>query len=550
MNVAAPVLVGLILTAGFLLYSRDDAVAPVGIVVPHHDMVAETRAAYFSKVADVTNPETIVIVSPDHFNVVTAPIVTSDRSWESSAGEITPNVDLISKLNLKIQNEPFLGEHGVTSLLKEIKQNFPTSKLVPILLSRNATFEEVVQMTSNLYAECPKCLLVSSVDFSHTNDAMVADLHDTLTIRELFEVDSEALYKEAEVDSPESLVALTMWAKLHKHNRFKLFSHTNSGFLSGSKSGEMTTHIIGGYYDGKQRPAEDIVTFVAAGDLLLSRGIHHQLEKQSNLLEKLGERFFWGADVSLVNFEGYFSEDFDQKDWEQEPPLFPVYSTNISHLDFLRINTVNLANNHSKDGGNDGFVSTLGILDSNNFGVIGDDGDIAKSTIRIEEVGEVKIAFVGVYTHKPFSNLVETVEKLSESGHHVVVYAHWGEEFNVLSNTVQQQMARDWIDAGADMIIGSHPHVVQDFEVYKGRPIAYSLGNFVFDQNFNDEVMAGAVVGGKFDNDSLSVFLVPVNTYLEPSVVENQKYNDYVESWTTDWSEYLQEDDYFTFYLR
>ncbi len=195
-------------------------------------------------------------------------------------------------------------------------------------------------------------------------------------------------------------------------------------------------------------------------------------------------------------------------------------------------------------------MSTLGILDTNNVGVIGNNDDIAKSTIRIEEVGEVKIAFVGVYTHKPFSNLIETVEKLSESGHHVVVYAHWGEEFNVLSNTVQQQMARDWIDAGADMIIGSHPHVVQDFEVYKGRPIAYSLGNFVFDQNFNDEVTVGAVVGGKFDNESLSVFLVPVNTYLEPSVVENRKYNNYVESWTTDWSDYLQKDGYFTFDLQ
>jgi poly-gamma-glutamate synthesis protein (capsule biosynthesis protein) len=550
MKIIGIVFAGAIFAASVWLYSSPEAAVPVGIVVPHHDMVAATRAAYLSQVASLTKPETIIIVSPDHFNAVTAPIVTSDRRWQTSAGEILPDNDLIDRLGLTIQNEPFPSEHGITSLLKDIRQNFSHSTLVPILLSRSATYTDVVQLTVRLYEECPRCLLVASVDFSHTNDAMVADLHDILTLRELLEVDSEALYKDAEVDSPESLIALTTWAILHNHRSFSLFSQTNSGFLSGTRSGEMTTHLIGGYYPGEAKSRMETITFMAAGDLLLSRGVHHHLAKQPRALEKLGERFFWGVDVSLVNFEGYFSDAFDQSVWTQEPPLFPVYSTLSKYLDYLRITTVNLANNHSADGGASGFAKTLQELQRKNISVIGDTANIAESTVLIEEIGGVKVAFIGVYTHRPFSNLIETIEKLSQSDHHVVVYAHWGEEFATVSNAVQQQMARDWIDAGADMILGSHPHVVQEFAVYKGRPIAYSLGNFIFDQNGGPDVQVGAVVGGKFDETSLSIFLVPIHTYLEPSVIAHRAYNNYVQEWTAPWSQYQHTDGYFTFSLR
>ena len=118
---------------------------------------------------------------------------------------------------------------------------------MPILINRSATYEESVNLTKELYQNCPDCLLIASVDFSHTSDAMVANLHDVLVMRGLLSLNSEMLYKEAEVDSPESLVVLSTWAKLHNQNTFKEFSHTNSGFLSGVKSGEMTTHITGGY---------------------------------------------------------------------------------------------------------------------------------------------------------------------------------------------------------------------------------------------------------------------------------------------------------------
>ncbi len=551
MRFLVPILLSvLIIIASYFFFRQNAKDVPVGIVVPHHDMVAATRAAYFKEISSQIEPDTIVVISPDHFNRANDSIVASDNHWDTSVGEISPNIELINDLELTIHNEPFTDEHGITSLLKDIRYSFPSSTLVPILIQRSATFEEVVSFTKHLYQECPDCFLVASVDFSHTNDAMIADVHDILSKRGLYTVDAETLYKEAEVDSPESLVALTTWATLHNYKKFTLFSHTNSGILSNTKSGEMTTHIIGGYFSGEPDRTDDSVTFMAAGDLSLSRGVHGRIQNQPNLLEKIGERFFWGVDVSLVNFEGYFSNELDPTAWEQDPPLFPVPSTYATYLEYLKINSVNIANNHTQDGGDAGFQNTIAVLKEHNIDIIGNTSNVAESSIKIKRVGDLCVAFIGVYTHEPFSNLIESINQLSDSDCHTVVYAHWGIEMSEVSSAAQQAMARDWIDAGADLVVGSHPHVVQDFEVYKGKPIVYSLGNFIFDQNFSTEVQVGAVLGGKFEENSLSLFVVPVHTYIEPYVLDDESYTNYVETWTKNWTSRLQDNGYFMFELE
>lgn len=543
------VVTALLFFASFLWYQLTESPGPTGIVVPHHDMVAEVRTKYFAEISKQIQPETIILVSPDHFDRNIKPIVISDRTWETSIGNIKPDIELISKLSQTIYSDSFLSEHGITSLLKDIRQHFPYSEIVPILINRSATYEESASLAKELYQNCANCLLVASVDFSHTNDAMTADLHDTLAIRGLSSLNSVMLYKEAEVDSPESLAVLTIWAKLHNQNTFKEFSHTNSGFLSGVKSGEMTTHIIGGYYKGKETLSDDSVTFMIGGDLTLSRGVHQWAQKRSNLFEKIGDRFFWGVDVSLLNFEGYFTKVYDQSVWDMYLPLLPISTEHKYILSPLRVNTISLANNHSRDGGKAGFKETISTLKELNIDIINNNQNISESSIKIKDNGSVSVAFIGVYTHKPFTGLIEKIKELSSLGHHVVVYAHWGEEYVNIADNVQKGMAHDWIDAGADLVVGSHPHVVQNFEIYNGKPIVYSLGNFVFDQTSSKKVQVGAVLGGKFDKDALSLFVVPTNSYLEPYVLDNYIYSDYVKSWTEGWKNYLQDNGYFKFDL-
>jgi poly-gamma-glutamate synthesis protein (capsule biosynthesis protein) len=484
-------------------YQEDSSAGvPVGIVVPHHDMVASTRAAFFESVAKEIQPETVVLVSPDHFNRASYPIIAADKTWNTSIGNIETNESLIAALGLPIENEPFEREHGVTSLLKDIKTFFPNSQLVPLLISRAATYSEVVTMTEQIYAECPDCLLVSSVDFSHTVDAKVAELHDVLALRGLYARDAELLYKEAEVDSPESLVMLTTWANLHEAKRFNLFSHTNSGVLARTPTGEMTTHIIGAYSKGNAVAPESSVTFMLAGDTMFARGVHEQFVRNPLLLETIGERFFWGADVSILNLEGVFTETVDEMAWSEVPPRLLFALLYLEPLRYLRVTGVSVANNHHNDAGelgaqwSDNFVTNQGIA------VIGEHNDAAVSSVIRKENGNAKVMFLSVYTHRPFSNLVEQIKTFSIEGYHVVVFAHWGEEYATTHNKSQQTMAEDWIDAGADVVVGSHPHVVQDVGVYKGKPIIYSLGNFLFDQNQMPETKQGMVLGGMFLEDT------------------------------------------------
>ena len=76
----------------------------------------------------------------------------------------------------------------------------------------------------------------------------------------------------------------------------------------------------------------------------------------------------------------------------------------------------------------------------------------------------------------------------------VIVFPHWGVEYRAKPTSVQRNLAHAAIDAGADLVIGNHPHWVQGMEVYKGKPIWYALGNFVFDQSWSNYTMEGITV--------------------------------------------------------
>ena len=97
-----------------------------------------------------------------------------------------------------------------------------------------------------------------------------------------------------------------------------------------------------------------------------------------------------------------------------------------------------------------------------------------------------------------------------------IVSMHWGEEYQLRSNKFQQEIGRALVEAGADIIIGHHPHVIQEIERYKNGWIAYSLGNFIFDQNFSEETMKGLMLKVKIQNKKI-VEIEPVEIKINDS---------------------------------
>jgi len=171
----------------------------------------------------------------------------------------------------------------------------------------------------------------------------------------------------------------------------------------------------------------------------------------------------------------------------------------VSGLKTAGFKAMSIANNHIWDYGKNAFEDTLINLTSNNILPVGSNLMGNKETINVQGT---EVAFLG-YTNLlkapgvnflELQKVVEDIKNAKKSADVVIVSIHWGQEYKSAESAAQISLAHEIIDAGADMVVGHHPHVVQNVEKYQGKYIAYSLGNFVFDQNFADETSHGLLL--------------------------------------------------------
>lgn len=179
---------------------------------------------------------------------------------------------------------------------------------------------------------------------------------------------------------------------------------------------------------------------------------------------------------------------------------FPIDIPSI--LSSYNVQAVSLANNHIRDFGKDGVAQTRSFLEAASIRYVGDPADSSTLSTRVV-IAPLSFVLVG-FNQFLGGDPKETVAEIKKypPDDHVVVFAHWGDEY-VGVNEFQKTWARAFIDAGADAVIGAHPHVVQEVEYYKGKIIAYSLGNFIFDQYWNDAVSNGLGIALTFAPDQI-----------------------------------------------
>jgi len=232
-------------------------------------------------------------------------------------------------------------------------------------------------------------------------------------------------------------------------------------------------------------------------------------------------------DYTLVNLETTFTDSNDKaiKDGEvfynfKGPKEYVNILTNAS------IDGVTIANNHIYDYGKQGIQDTVSTLKENNIDICGEGYKILK------DIKGVKFGFLG-YTGWEYSNglktqIVNDISELKKQGAKVVIpYFHWGIEKSYEPYDVQQNLARFAIDNGADAVIGSHPHVIQSMEIYNGKFIAYSMGNFCFGGNSNppDKRTFILQIKANMEDDKLVRFEYKV---LPAMVSSRSDKNDYI----------------------
>ncbi len=194
---------------------------------------------------------------------------------------------------------------------------------------------------------------------------------------------------------------------------------------------------------------------------------------------------------------------------------FSVDPVNLDGVKEYGFTHFGLANNHAYDFGGDDFAHTQEVLRGSSFDVFGDPGELSSSTsMALIDVGDTTVAVVGIYAVNgapPLADIVSVFKHANTIRDQQIAYVHWGEEYIGVHNAVQERLAHAFIDAGADAVVGHHPHVIQDVQLYKNAPIFYSLGNFIFDQYFSEEVQNGLMLEFIFE-DKFSIGITPVTS--------------------------------------
>lgn len=257
-----------------------------------------------------------------------------------------------------------------------------------------------------------------------------------------------------------------------------------------------------------KKPAKD-TTIVFAGDVYFSSyvlesynqsGIQGVLSK--GMLKELAK-----ADITMVNNEFPYSARGQKAPDKQF--TFRVDPAYVSILKESGVDIVTLANNHVLDYGTQALSDSFQALDDAGIAYAGAGnslkracrlitkkanghtfGFLAASRVFPSVSWNVENSQPGVFSAYDPARLIETVQKSKKHCDFLAVYVHWGIERNTTPEQYQSDMAHALIEAGADAVIGAHPHVLQGVEIYKGKPIFYSLGNFIFYQNIEQTAIA------------------------------------------------------------
>lgn len=262
----------------------------------------------------------------------------------------------------------------------------------------------------------------------------------------------------------------------------------------------------------EEEPSKEI-TMVFSGDILLSSYVLNNYENSgiNGVIseELLGE--MQNADLTMVNEEFPFSTRGTQAQDKQF--TFRVDPSYVKILQEMGIDVVTLANNHALDYGTQALSDSFQTLDDAGIAYVGaGDSRERAAEAYITELGGKTFGFLaasrvipevswnidnqqpGMLCTYDSAALCEAIKKAKEKCDYVAVYVHWGIERENMPEDYQRQLGKAYIDAGADIVIGAHPHVLQGIEYYNGKPIVYSLGNYIFNQSIEKTMLLKVTV--------------------------------------------------------
>ncbi len=516
------------------------ALKATGLIVPHHLLASPLIAEAFSRLSS-NRYQDIVLLSPDHFSAGQTDISVTERDFATVFGKVETDKDLVRQLE-KIPGvsagDFFYREHGLQAILPFIRYYFPESKVIAITFRAETTRAELDRLIGVLGKGLPaNSLIIESTDFSHYLKPEEAAQRDEASIQAIRAGDPDSILALDQPANIDSVAALYVQAALQKSffaAKPIILEHKNSQAYSLEPISSSTSYITA-VYSQPEKTAESRLIFV--GDVMLSRYIGEMMAKRQDYtfpFQQIGP-FLTGADMIFGNLESPISSS-----GASTGSLYP-FRAEPAVADGLRqagFTVLSVANNHAFDYGLTAFADTLDNLRKSGLAYTGGGRDFVEAHQGAElEINGTKITILAYTDLLPrsweagaekagFAYLDETqmtkdIRAAKEKSDLVIVSFHWGREYETKSNARQQALAAVAAQAGASLIIGHHPHVRQEIAQVQGVTVAYSLGNFIFDQNFSPETETGLALLVKVKDkkiESIEPYTVNFNRYFQPFI--------------------------------
>ncbi|MEA2071595.1 MAG: CapA family protein [Asgard group archaeon] len=288
------------------------------------------------------------------------------------------------------------------------------------------------------------------------------------------------------------------------------------------------------------------IVLLAVGDIMLGdqaicmgRGVNSVIkEKGPNFIFKKIRGTLKNKDILFGNLEAILSKKNLRKPSLHSRELRGDPNS-VKGLKYAGFDILSLANNHILQHGEEALSDTIRVLEENNINYVGV-GNYARKPLTIE-VKDKKVSFfayclirepTAFNSVKTTTEILEDIRRYKDQGDIRVVSLHWGTEYMPYPSQDQIDLAHQIIDAGADIILGHHPHVLQGIEYYKKKVIAYSLGNFVFDMWENNSRQSVILKLTISDEKKIEIYPIPVciDSFCRPVLARDREFKNFLGS--------------------
>ncbi|MGC8574950.1 AmmeMemoRadiSam system protein B [Caldisericum sp.] len=505
----------------------------IGGVVPHHLVAKDVIKDFYENISKKVKPDVIVLLSPDHFGKCVS-IGASFITGNSQFHELSIAIDEINKIksrfNIIEDNASVYLDHGIANHVPFLNNYFKESLVIPILVSPTVSLSIAKEFADTLNNILPlNSLIIASVDFSHYLPKSIEEVHDKKSLRVFLNFE-ENEFPKIDVDSWQSLYILRSISIKRGYEKYEIIAHKNAQDYTREYLSSSTSYVSCIFEKGKIN-TQDFrpITLSFVGDIMLDRGVYKKILLNSYFYPFYNiEQAFRGLDYVVGNLEGPIT--YKKVNFPRDSLRFCFDKDSTKTLQYGHFNIVSLANNHTDNMGVTGIKETKEILKNGNIEFFGEPWDFTNSNI-IEKDGIVLVGFNATFPFK-LNEVKAWIKHIKEShkDDFLILFMHFGEEYIDKSTSYDSYLAHTLIDEGADLIIGSHPHVVKDIELYASKKrglktlIFYSLGNFVFDQYFSKETQEGLIVFIVKNAKNFEFVIEPVSLYQsQPKLMEENE---------------------------